>query len=170
MQRSIRLWSCVAAIAALAMPARAFLWTFNDPLSGLQEVPPNNSPATGSTWGTFDDVTNMITLNAYAYPLLSGITASHLHAPAPPGANAGVIISVGVGSGGLYEYQVVNFTATLTNQQEQWLMDGLVYLNVHSPQYPGGEVRGQINLVPEPGSLAALVFGAAVLARRKRRR
>lgn len=41
------------------------------------------------------------------------------------------------------------------------LLAGLTYLNFHTVQNPGGEIRGQIIPVPEPGSL--VLFGAALL-------
>ena len=36
------------------------------------------------------------------------------------------------------------------------MLDGRSYLNIHSTVFPGGEIRGTRNLVPEPGSLALL--------------
>jgi hypothetical protein len=46
------------------------------------------------------------------------------------------------------------------------------YVNIHSGQFPGGEVRGQLNptVVPEPGTLAAFAVGGALLALLRRRK
>jgi CHRD domain/PEP-CTERM motif len=41
------------------------------------------------------------------------------------------------------------------------LLAGNLYINVHSADFPGGEIRGQILLVPEPASLA--LVGLALL-------
>ena len=41
------------------------------------------------------------------------------------------------------------------------MLDGRSYLNIHSSAFPGGEIRGTLNLVPEPGSLA--LFGMALV-------
>jgi hypothetical protein len=46
-----------------------------------------------------------------------------------------------------------------------------LYFNVHTTDHAGGEVRGQIILVPEPGScMLVTIAGAAVLGIARRRR
>jgi hypothetical protein len=41
------------------------------------------------------------------------------------------------------------------------LAAGEAYLNIHSTQFPGGEIRGFLEVVPEPASL--LMMGTGVL-------
>ena len=107
-------------------------------LSGTQEVPPTSSGGTGSFDAKLDKSTKMLSWTL-SYSGLSGpATAAHLHGPAAPGANAGVVVpfqSASSGSTG---------TATLTDAQIADLMAGKWYANVHTAANPGGEIRGQV--------------------------
>jgi glucose/arabinose dehydrogenase len=68
-------------------------------------------------------------------------TAAHFHGPAPQCENAGVQITVPLGSPKVG-------SATLTAQQMADLLAGLWYLNVHTDLHPGGEIRGQVMPAP----------------------
>jgi hypothetical protein len=50
------------------------------------------------------------------------------------------------------------------------LMQNRLYFNVHTPDFPGGEVRGQIVLVPEPVTGVLCALGIAVLCATRRRK
>jgi hypothetical protein len=52
------------------------------------------------------------------------------------------------------------------------LIDELYYVNIHSTFRPGGEIRGQIVVVPEPAGFALVGLGLVALgtAARLRRR
>jgi len=53
-----------------------------------------------------------------------------------------------------------NANTTLTAQLPN-ILAGRSYLNFHTTQFPGGEIRGQITVVPEPSTLALLGTVAA---------
>ena len=49
--------------------------------------------------------------------------------------------------------------------------DGTAYFNIHTTLFPGGEIRGFLQPVPEPGSSIVLLgIGVAGLVARRRRR
>jgi hypothetical protein len=50
------------------------------------------------------------------------------------------------------------------------LDSGRVYFNLHTRQLPGGEIRGNLSLVPEPASWAMMVIGFGLVGSAVRRR
>jgi hypothetical protein len=122
---------------AIALPASGAILHFAATLDGLQEVPPNNSPATGNSLIILDDVANTITVDLHFSGLVAPQTAAHIHGPAPPGVNAGVLVGFPLGE---FDDMVFNITDTI----EGHIKAGLTYVNVHSTTFPGGEIRGQV--------------------------
>jgi hypothetical protein len=109
-------------------------------LSGANEVPTNTSPATGTVTGTYDDDSNELDL-VITYQQMTP-TAWHIHNGAE-GANGPVVLDLGSTFTSPY-----NYSTTLTEQQEEALEDGMYYVNIHSSQYPNGEIRGQLEIIP----------------------
>ena len=74
----------VLAITAVAtVNANATLWEFMASLGGGNEVPPNGSPATGMSMGTYDDVSNMFMMDTNGSGFTANVTAAHIHIGAP---------------------------------------------------------------------------------------
>jgi hypothetical protein len=60
-------------------------------------------------------------------------------------------------------------TVALTAEREGWLFDHKLYFNVHSQTFLGGEVRGQLVIIPEPAAIALGSVAAMALVVSRRR-
>lgn len=98
-------------------------------LDGLQEVPPNASPATGSATLVLD-AAKILHVNCQFAGLIGTLTASHIHAPAPPGSNAGVRFSLIPPAPPVSP--IIVTVGPLTPAQEADLNGGLSYINIHT--------------------------------------
>ena len=153
------------------------------------------SPGTGSGSVKYDDVAHTLALEATFVGLNGGVTASHIHAATavPLTGNAGVATPTptfpgfpsGVTSGSYSK--LLDLTAAsswnaayITGHggtaagAEAALADamasGKAYWNIHSSTAPGGESRGFLMVVPEPGTLALAGLGVCGLVLRARSR
>lgn len=110
-------------------------------LQGSQEVPANASTARGTVIVRYNTITKALEVGGNYQNLSVAITASHVHSPAAVGANAGVLLSL-ANNGGTSGTLIG--TMVLTAPQEADLLAGLMYVNVHNANFPGGEIRGQL--------------------------
>ena len=110
-------------------------------LQGSQEVPPNASLAKGTVIVKYNKTLKSLELKGDYQNLSSPITGSHIHSPAPPGTNAGVLFTLSNTGSTL---GTLSTNVTLTTGQEADLLAGLMYVNVHSATFPAGEIRGQL--------------------------
>jgi hypothetical protein len=185
MKKALNLLGAMVMVVMLFGVAKADQLAFVTTLTGAQEVPPNASPGIGSALVTVDTVTNMLTINVSFSGLLSPTVASHIHCCVPPGANAGVATAVptfpgfplGVTTGTYLQtfdltlastYNPAFITAnggTVAGAQAAFiagLVNGQTYLNIHTSMFQGGEIRGQLQAVPEPATL--LLMGTSLMA------
>jgi hypothetical protein len=132
-------------LAISAVPARAHVFTFTALLNSGQEPDPNtnNSRAFGVAFVTFNEGTGEVCFSiSYTLDsLTSSETNAHFHAPAPPGVNAGVIIQLPTPDNPKNGCVTPSLSQELVNA----LFAGLWYINIHTRNNSGGEIRGQLN-------------------------
>lgn len=191
MRRTLSLLALVLTFCALSSVATAAPTVFTTVLSGANEVPANASAGTGIAFVSLDG--NVLFVTVTFSGLTGNTTASHIHCCSPPGVNAGVATAVptfpgfplGVTSGTYTNsfdltlassYNPAFITAnggTVAGAQAAFtagLNAGLTYFNIHTNIFPGGEIRGQLQAVPEPATLILLGIGIAGGAGRALRR
>jgi CHRD domain-containing protein len=126
------------------------------PLTGMEEVPPVNTNSTGIA--LFDLLDNHINFKVNV-TMLENIKSAHIHV-GEFGQNGEIIVSllnssspINIHNGTLVKGQL---TATdLVGSLKGKTINDLVmlfnntktYLNIHTKQYPNGEIRGQITTV-----------------------
>jgi hypothetical protein len=131
----------VAATVALAGCASGpSTKSFHATLNGAQEVPSTKTSGTGNADLTLDPATKQLSWKISYSGLTGDATAAHIHGPAAAGANAGVVVNLA--PTGIKN--PLEGSATLTDAQVADLMAGKDYVNIHTAQNKGGEVRGQI--------------------------
>lgn len=130
------------------------------------------SPGTGTGTFTLDTDTGLLEWVIVFSGLTSIEWAAHIHGPISPGCGAmgmgNAFVSLPTGSPKIG-------STTLTAQQQQDLLDGLLYVNIHTDAFDQGEIAGEIEGPPVPAvstwgmtTLALLVLTVATIAIRYR--
>jgi hypothetical protein len=159
----------LSVVVALALPATA-ADQFGARLRGLEEVPSISTLGQGFFLGTLNAAGTALDYSVVYFDLQGSVQQSHIHI-AQPGVNGGIVLffctnltpPAGVptpppcpsGSG----INTVSGTLTAANVITQTgqgiaagefgeviraMRAGNSYANVHTDQFPGGEIRGQV--------------------------
>ncbi len=164
---------------ALAIPVHADTITYAATLLGSNEVPPTGSSATG--FATFILNGNLLSIDESFSGLTTPASAAHIHCCGPVGVNEIVAVpftpfpnttsgtfmaTVDLTLAATYNAAFITQEGGTVALAEAGLIaalnSGNTYANIHNPTFPGGEIRGQIQVTPEPSSL--LLFGTGLIA------
>lgn len=166
-----------AAVLALgaAAPASAITYTFAANLNGPNE--PTPSTAFGTAVVVFDDVAFTVGVTELWAGLAGPLTGNHIHCcttAAGTGTSSVALNFTGLPTTATGFY---NNTFTMSSTGFATLLAGTqagkAYVNLHTAQYPGGEIRGFLTStspIPEPGAFGMLLGGLGGMAWVMRRR
>ena len=133
-------------LLATASEAQANKVTIQASLSGGGEVPRNSSQAQGQMTGTFDTDTNTLEWSVTYKGIVTPVIGAHFHGPVSYiGATSEENAPIQVGTPGNLA-SPFHGLAQIGETQAKDLKDGRYYFNVHSKEFPAGEIRGPVTL------------------------
>lgn len=178
------------AACALAAPSSGAFITVNFPLGGDQEVPANDADSFGVGKLVLDTTAKTFDLDLFVVGIdladLAGAgpnaTPVHIH-NAPAGSNGGIVIDLGF-FGDFFEDGlgitlrlrdiafggVQGFISSDIDTNIEQFFEGNLYVNIHTADFPGGEIRGQIVGPEIPAPAGMSLFALAGLGAIRRRR
>lgn len=107
-------------------------------------VRPNPVSTAGTGSARFWLVGNDLTYDVSYANLSAPATLAHLHGPADADGTADVLIPLVAAEGNLGTSGAFFGTVSITPEQLRHLLEGLIYVNIHTGNHPDGEVRGQV--------------------------
>ena len=142
---------------------------FSASLLGANEVGnAGDANGFGSALISIDRDTNTVNYSL-SFANLSTVTAAHIHA-GPAGVNGPVKVNftfpAGTAGAGAFSGSVVDADAEFITA----LSAANFYVNIHTNEFPGGALRGQLAPVPEPETYALMLAGLGVVGWSARRR
>ena len=152
---------------AAAMPASAVTTIFFTGLSSTGEPVPT-STATGAAIVSFDNVASTVTVQLSFQGLANASPFGHIHCCTAVPATGSAPVSLNFTplpavTTGTYS-NVFSLTPAAFNTLLAGASAGQAYVNIHTPgTYAGGEIRGFLPAVPEPGTYALMLAGLGVL-------
>jgi hypothetical protein len=142
MRRKMFLMLTISLLAIMFSTAASAQQKFIGHLNGNQEVPPTSSTGTGICTVTLNAAETQITVATTFSGLSSAANAGHIHDQGPVGVTGPVrfpFTGVSGTSGTLGP-----FTFAVTAQQVADLRAKKWYCNIHTVNFGGGEIRGQV--------------------------
>ena len=159
-------------VLAAAAPVEAQGGTAIARLRAFEEVPALSTPGGGFFTATINEDGSEMNWELRYFNMEGNVTQAHLHF-AQRGVNGGIVVflcsNLGNGPFGTQVCPTDNGTVTgtiraidVTGAPNQGVPQGdlgavlrgmrgnVIYANVHTDLFPGGEIRGQVHFTPEP--------------------
>ena len=140
MRKTALVLGLFASLAAWPL-AQAATTTFKTNLGGANEVPPVTSKGMGTATVTLDAATKQATWKVEYSGMSGPAAAAHIHCGAGVGENSGVAVALGAGPTAASPIQG---SGAMTDAQIGDLSAGKCYVNIHTADNKGGELRGQL--------------------------
>jgi hypothetical protein len=141
LSRRLMVSACLAGLACWSASALAASENFQVQLTGAQQVPAVQTNGTGTADLTYDTKTRALSWSVSYSGLSSDVTMAHFHVGAE-GKNGKP--AVWISKMGTAPSNPITGQAKLTAAQAKEFLAGDWYINVHTKDHPGGEVRGQV--------------------------
>jgi hypothetical protein len=134
------------SLAFTLFSASAFAQTLGAVMTGSQEVPATTSPGYGNFTMTLDAAHANATVTITVANLGANITGYHVH-NAPAGSNGSIVFNI-QGLGGTFTNGKLTGTFPITPSIATDMLANPqnYYANVHTSQFPGGAIRGQLSV------------------------
>jgi len=126
-------------------------------LAGANEVPSIDSSGDGVAFVTLNKATAHLNVIVHINNLIA--TNAHIH-QGFAGANGSAVVTLNENVDDNFIWEA---TATLPEEHLDALLNGEMYVNVHTAANPGGEIRGQI-LMPSFSFIQKTVFNAKCIS------
>jgi hypothetical protein len=143
MQRKFFLTLTIILSAMMFSTTAAAAPQFSVYLSGRQEVPANNSPGSGTCMVTLNATETQVTVECRYRNLTSNVSGAHIHDNGPVGVSGPIRFDFSFTGGTTGTIGPLTFSTTPAQVAD--LRANRWYVNIHTSNFPGGEIRGQVN-------------------------
>lgn len=133
------------ALMLMLVASAAAQQRFVASLTGAQEVPPVATTAKGTCSHVLNAAETQVTVNCTYSGLTTAAFAAHTHGASAVGANSPILFNYGLVSGTSGTIGPLVFAVTPTQVAD--MRAHRHYSNIHTGNFPGGEIRGQIKQV-----------------------
>jgi hypothetical protein len=148
MQRKIFLTLIIILSAMVFSITAAAQQKFSVYLSGRQVVPANNSPGSGTCMVTLNAPETQVSVECRYRDLSSNAVGAHIHDNGPVGVNGPIRFDLSFTGGTLGTIGPLTFNTTPAQVAD--LRSNKWYVDVHTSNFPNGEIRGQVKRANVP--------------------